>query len=317
MSGKGRKYRPRKKNRTNSVQIDFHTSVLYQEVIEALKIKKNARYVDATIGGGGHTKGILEFGGKVLGLDVDPEAIRYVARNFLVPLEEKEGRLVGKTEKLTLVEGNFANIDTIAKEFGVWGASGVLFDLGVSSNQLNSAERGFSFAKEASLDMRMSPFITVTAADLVNSLNEGELYELFTRYGEEPDNRRIARAIVKSRLNKKIETTIELANIIERTVGGQGRVHGATRVFQALRIAVNDELNNLKKGLVEAADLLKEDGRLVVISFHSLEDRLVKNFFKGRQDFKILTKKPIVPSRGEILDNPRARSAKMRVAERQ
>ena len=164
--------------------------------------------------------------------------------------------------------------------------------------------------------MRMSPALQVTAADLVNGLNERELYDLFTKYGEERSSRRIARAIVTARVERKIETTFDLVNVIEGVVPRKEKIHPATRVFQALRIVVNDELNNLKKGLEGAASLLKKDGRIVVISFHSLEDRIVKRFFKEQSGLKALTQKPITPSEEEILENPRARSAKMRVAVR-
>lgn len=294
----------------------FHQSVLYKEVLEGLNVKAGDTYIDATIGGGGHTKGIRQFGGKVLGIDVDPEAIKYVAKILKIPLQEKEGRLVGESEKLTIVQGNFADLKNIAERFGVWEAAGVLFDLGVSSHQLEEAERGFSFRQDAPLDMRADPALAVTAADLVNGLTKGELDELFNKYGEEPASRRLARAIIEARLKKKIETTRDLTEIVERVAWKRGKIHPATRVFQALRIAVNDELNNLKKGLVEATAVLNKGGRLVVISFHSLEDRTVKNFFKERADLQVLTKKPIVPEEEEILENPRARSAKMRVAER-
>ncbi|OGY21661.1 MAG: 16S rRNA (cytosine(1402)-N(4))-methyltransferase [Candidatus Woykebacteria bacterium GWB1_45_5] len=295
----------------------FHKSVLKREVLEALNIKKDDIYIDATVGGGGHTKAILELGGKVLATDIDPEAVRYVAEIFSIPLEEKDGRLSGKGKRLILTQGNFANLARTAREFGVGEAAGVLFDLGVSSHQLDSAERGFSFSKDAPLDMRMDQNLSVTAADLINGLNEGELYELFSKYGEESNSRRIARAVIRSRIERKIETTKDLVETIEHVVGGRGKIHPATKVFQALRIAVNDELNNLKKGLEEATSLLKKGGRLVVISFHSLEDRLVKNFFRQREDLQVLTQRPIVPTREEILENPRARSAKMRVAEKQ
>jgi len=295
----------------------FHKSVLYKEVLEALSVRPGRTYIDATTGGGGHTRGILEFGGKVLGIDVDPGAIKYVAGVFKVPLKEVEGRLVGESEKLTIVQGNFADLKRIAERFGVWEASGILFDLGVSSHQLGEAQRGFSFQQEGPLDMRMDPHLAVTAADLVNGLNEGELDELFSKYGEESAGRRLARAVVRARVKKKIETTMDLAEIVERVVWKRGKIHPATRLFQALRIAVNDELNNLKKGLVEATEILNKGGRLVVISFHSLEDRIVKNFFKERADLQVLTKKPIVPEEEEILANRKARSAKMRVAEKQ
>ncbi|HEX7456747.1 MAG TPA: 16S rRNA (cytosine(1402)-N(4))-methyltransferase RsmH [Candidatus Nanoarchaeia archaeon] len=294
-----------------------HKSVLYKEVLEALAIKKGKTYVDATLDGGGHAKGILERGGAVLGVDIDPEAVKHVAIKFAFKLERKRGFLTAQGGKLTITQGNFADIRQIASRFGVWGTAGVLFDLGLSSLQLDEATRGFSFSKLGPLDMRMDPALAVTAADLINSLTERELNELFTKFGEEPSSRRITRAIVKARINKKIETTGELSEIIQQVVGKRGKIHPATRAFQALRIAVNDELGNLKKGLEGATYLLGKKGRLVVISFHSLEDRIVKNFFRESSDLKILTKRPIVPTEEEVLINPRSRSAKMRVAEKQ
>jgi len=293
-----------------------HKSVLYKEALEALAVRAGETYIDATVNGGGHTKGILELRGKVLGIDVDPQAIETAAKVFSLPLKRKGETLYAEGESLTLACANFADLRTVAGKFEVWEASGILFDLGLSSLQLEEAERGFSFSKSGPLDMRMDPGLAVTAADLVNGLNEGELYELFTKLGEEPNSRRLARAIVRSRVDKRIETTSELAKLIEVVVGRRGKIHPATRVFLALRIAVNDELNNLKKGLEEATNFLKKDGRLVTISFHSLEDRLVKNFFKESRHLKILTEKPIVPKSVEILANPRARSAKLRIAER-
>ena len=295
----------------------FHKSVLYKQVLEGLNVKPGETYIDATVGGGGHTKGILELGGRVLGIDVDPDAIRHVANRESLTVREKNDKLYAISDKLTLVQGNFADLRKIAERYGFWETPGVLFDLGVSSHQLEESERGFSFRQDAPLDMRADPSLAVVAADLVNGLNEGELDELFCKYGEEPASRRLARAICQARVKKKITTTGELAGIIEKALGRRGKIHPATRVFQALRIAVNDELNNLKKGLAEATELLKRNGRLVVISFHSLEDRIVKNFFKERLDLQVLTKKPIVATREEIFENPRARSAKMRIAEKQ
>jgi 16S rRNA (cytosine1402-N4)-methyltransferase len=293
-----------------------HKSVLYKEALEALAVKPGETYIDATIDGGGHAKGILELRGRVLGIDIDPQSIRQLANRESLVVRQRDDKLYAISDRLTLVQGNFADLGVIAKEFGVLEAAGILFDLGLSSDQLEEAERGFSFSKSGPLDMRLDPKLAVTAADLVNGLNEGELYELFTKLGEEPNSRRLARAIVRARIDKRIETTTELARLAERVVGRAGRIHPATRVFLALRIAVNDELNNLKKGLEEAASLLKKDGRLVVISFHSLEDRMVKNFFKKASQLKVLTEKPVGPSVEEILANPRARSGKMRAAER-
>ena len=294
-----------------------HRSVLYKEALEALGVKPGKTYIDATLNGGGHTKGILELGGAVLGIDVDPQAIENVARLFGLHPEKRSGLLNAQKEGFIAAQGNFANITQIASNFGVWETSGVLFDLGLSSLQLEEGKRGLSFKRNGPLDMRMDPALAVTAADLVNNLSERELYELFSKFGEEHAGRRIARAIVQSRVKEKITTSTQLAGIIERTVGRRGRIHPATRVFQALRIAVNDEIANLEKGLEGAVSLLEKGGRLVVISFHSLEDRVVKTFFRDRSELQVLTKKPIVPAREEIIENPRSRSAKMRIAEKQ
>lgn len=281
----------------------FHESALLHEVVEALDIKSGETYVDATLGGGGHTRGILGRGGKVIGVDLDEEALNFVRSTI-------------KSEDLVLMQGNFVNLDQILEKQGIKEVSGIVFDLGVSSHQLDSSERGFSFRKNSPLDMRMSLDIKVTAGDLVNGLNEGELYELFTKYGEERNARRISRAVVRSRFEEEITTTKNLAGIIERVVGNKEKIHPATRVFLALRIAVNDELNNLEKVLPKAASLLKKNGRLVVISFHSLEDRLVKNFIRNESSLTGVNKKPIVPKEEEIKRNSRVRSAKLRIAEK-
>ncbi|MDP2720550.1 MAG: 16S rRNA (cytosine(1402)-N(4))-methyltransferase RsmH [bacterium] len=294
-----------------------HRSVLYKEVLEALGVKPGKTYIDATLNGGGHTKGILELGGAVLGIDVDPQAIENAARLFGLHPEKRSGLLIAQKEGFTAVQGNFANITQIASNFGVWETSGVLFDLGLSSLQLEEGKRGFSFKRNEPLDMRMDPALAVTAADLVNNFSERELYELFFKFGEEHASRRIARAIVQSRVKEKITTSTQLAGIIERAVGRRGKIHPATRVFQALRIAVNNEIANLEKGLEGSVGLLEKGGRLVVISFHSLEDRVVKTFFRERNELQVLTKKPIVPAREEIVENPRSRSAKMRIVEKQ
>lgn len=281
----------------------FHESALLHEVVDALNIKSGETYVDATLGGGGHTRGILDRGGKVIGVDLDEEALNFVRSTI-------------KSKDLVLMQGNFVNLDQILEKQGVKEVSGIVFDLGVSSHQLDSSERGFSFRKNSPLDMRMSLDIKVTAGDLVNGLNEGELYELFTKYGEERNARRISRAVVRSRFEEEITTTKNLAGIIERVVGNKEKIHPATRVFLALRIAVNDELNNLEKVLPKAASLLNKNGRLVVISFHSLEDRLVKNFIRRESSLAGVNKKPIIPKEEEIKRNSRVRSAKLRIAEK-
>ena len=285
-------------------QNEFHRSVLYQEVLDGLNVKAGEIYVDATLGGGGHTEGILKLGGRVVGIDIDLESISYVKAHL-------------KSDSLHLDQGNFVEIDSILSRSKISEVSGVLFDLGVSSFQLDSPRKGFGFKHKAPLDMRMTRNLKVTAADLVNGLNEGELYELFSRLGEERYARRIARAIVRSRFEEKIESTDQLAKIVEAVVGGKTtKIHPATRVFLALRIAVNNELENLKEVLPKTVRLLKSRGRLVVISFHSLEDRVVKKFIKESSDLVEITKKPIIPTNKEVSENPRARSAKLRVAEK-
>lgn len=286
----------------------FHIPALLKEAIDGLNVKPGSQYIDATLGGGGHTGEILKRGGIVLGIDQDPEAIGHV-------------NLTLKTEHLKLAHGNFAHLKEIGSQAGFNKVAGIIFDLGVSSHQLETEERGFSFNTDAPLDMRMDPNLAVTAADLVNGLTEKELYELFIKYAEEFHSRAIARALVRARTLKPITTCNELAEIVLRVKrkGRFERTHPATRIFQALRMAVNDELNNLKKALPQAVELLDKNGRLAILSFHSLEDRIVKNFFKDQRDkgiLEILTQKPIVPKEEETKENPRARSAKLRMGQK-
>ncbi len=304
-----------------------HISVLYEEVLEALDVKAGGRYIDCTVGGGGHALGILERSrpdGKLLGLDADPEALK-IALNRLEPY----------SSRFVLVNENFANVGRVAREHNFVPVDGLLFDLGVSAMQLESLERGFSFRVDAGLDMRFSPRQKVTASELVNELTEQELATLIGQYGEEPRAKAIARAIVRAREKEPIETTGQLVKIIERIIPFRGRrISPATRTFQALRIAVNRELENLESALRQTIEILAPGGRLALISFHSLEDRLVKQFFASeargcicppklpvcvcghKPRLEILTKKPIVPSDEEIRRNPRSRSAKLRVARR-
>lgn len=290
---------------------NYHTPVLLQEVLDLLDVMEGKLYIDATLGGGGHSLGILEKGGRVLGIDVDQDALEYV-RCYL---QESEN----KVKNITLVRGNFRDIDAIAKSWGFTHVDGVLFDLGVSSHQLDTPERGFSF-QEGPLDMRMSKDLVVTAKDLVNGLTQNELRELFERFGEERFAKKIAHAIVEQRKQHPIETTKELADIIKKAVPyHQDRIHPATRVFQALRIIVNDELGNIRTALPKALSLLRSRGRIVVISFHSLEDKIVKGQFdewEKRGLVRIITKKPITPCREEKLKNRRSRSAKLRAVEK-
>lgn len=287
----------------------FHKSVLLHKTLDFLNPKSGDLFIDATAGGGGHTFELLRRGARVLAIDRDQEAIEQIRSK-----REIDGHL-------TLVKGNFANIGQIARANGFEKVNGILFDLGVSSYQLDTPERGFSFQKEGPLDMRMDPDLNLRAGEIVNRFERRRLYEIFKTFGQEKFSRAISKAICSARQIKPIETTAELAQIIKyavpRGVGKNKRkVHPATKAFQALRIVVNSELLNLEEALVQTQELLKIDGRLVIISFHSLEDEIVKRFFKQNKNFNILTKKPIGPEEIEINQNPRARSAKLRAAVR-
>jgi 16S rRNA (cytosine1402-N4)-methyltransferase len=288
-----------------------HTPVLLEETLEALNVQPGGRYIDGTIGPGGHAEAILERsapGGQLLGIDADPRAIK-MAR----------ARLEAYGGSVLLVNRNFADIKAICLKHGFFPVHGILFDLGLSSAQLERNNRGFSFLHDAPLDMRFSPRQEVTADTIVNSSPEGELAEMIRSYGEERHSRQIARQIVRRR---PITTSLQLAQTVEQAVGGRrGRLHPATRTFQALRIAVNRELENLESALEQAVDLLGFGGRLVVISYHSLEDRIVKQFTQRRAsgddaDLRLINKKVITPSLAEVHYNPRSRSAKLRAAER-
>lgn len=287
-----------------------HIPVLLKEVIKFLAVKPNKLYIDTTVGGGGHTQAILKLGGQLLAIDCDPEALKAAREHLSTACPGASWRLA---------RGNFKDLAKIARENNFGRVDGVLFDLGVSSYQLKTPNRGFSFNLEGPLDMRMDPSLQVTAADLVNGLNKGELEELFKKFAQEHYSRRIAEAIVDARRLKPIETSDELAKIIIQAKPRRGRIHPATGVFQALRIAVNDELNNLRQALPQAVALLKRGGRLVVISFHSGEDRIVKHFLRDTEKhgkIRIITEKPIRPSATEVNVNPRSRSAKLRVGEK-
>ena len=288
----------------------FHVPVLLKESVEALGVKKNKKYIDATLGGGGHAGEIIKRGGIVLGIDQDKEALEYVKKNFKFQISNF---------KLILANGNFEDIDNIAKENGFEKVSGILFDLGVSTYQLTSSERGFSFNIAAELDMRMDPYRQrLTAKKIVNNWDQPSLKRIFKTYGEEPYAGPIAWEISKARKLKPIEETDELVAIIKKAMPPKYRYsrekHFATATFRALRMAVNDELKILESGLKQAAQILSPGARIVVISFHSLEDRIVKNFFKVQPQLEILTKKPVVASPKEIKNNHKARSAKLRAA---
>ncbi len=279
---------------------NFHTSVLLKEAIEGLRVEKNKKYIDATLGGGGHSFGILRMQGVVLGIDVDKDAVVHIEQNK-------------KPENLTIVRGNFRDIDKIAADTNFEKVAGIIFDLGVSSHQIDLPTRGFSFQNEGPLDMRMDQELGVRALDLIKILTKGELYEIFTKFGEENRAWAISDAIVRARGVKPIETTTDLAKIAF-TIAGQSK-----KIFQALRIAVNDELNAIMEALPKALELLGENGRLCVISFHSLEDRIVKRKFlefEGKKLGRIITQKPISPTAEEVERNKRSRSAKLRIFEK-
>lgn len=282
-----------------------HEPVLLREAIELLNVREGGRYIDATLGGGGHGEVILKGGGVLLGIDQDPDAVRIARRKLDV-----------RGWKVEIIKGNFRDIEKTAKENDFASADGVLFDLGISSMQLEAKGRGFSFNRDELLDMRMDPSSqSVTAADLLNSLHEDQLYELFKETSQKNIAWAVARAIVRAR---PLTTTKELVGVVGGVVPRR-KIHPATTIFMALRMAVNSEVENLEMGLSGALNLLGRGGRVVVISFHSGEDRLVKEFFRSEEKrgrVSILTKKPIVPSGLEIENNPRARSAKLRVAEK-
>lgn len=286
----------------------IHTPVMLNESLEYLNIKPGDRIVDCTIGEGGHSVEILKRIGEkglLIGIDKDEDALSR-ARSRL--------SLIGSN--FVLVHDTFANLSNILENSSVKRVSGIIADLGISSLQLYKAERGFSFMKDGPLDMRMNQSTDITASTLVNSLTESELADVIYYYGEEHLARRIAKAIVVYRKKKRIETTSELAHIVESVYKRRGRINPATKTFQALRIAVNNELKDLEKFLKEAPLFLNKGGRIVVISYHSLEDRIVKRAFINNPVLKRVNKKVIIPGRDEVKANPRARSAKMRVAEK-
>lgn len=304
--------------------MDAHKPVLYQEIIHALQPRSGGRYVDGTLGAGGHARGILEActpDGLLLGLDVDPQALA-LARETLAPYE-KRIRLV-QASHITLSEQLIA-----AK----WDAiDGIVLDLGASSMQFDNAERGFSFMHDGPLDMRFGPQALMSAEEIINTFDQKELADIIFRYGEDRDSRKIAKAIV---MNRPLRTTRELVAVIEKASPRRGdKLHPATQTFQALRIAVNDELAAVEKTLPQAIAALRSGGRCAVISFHSLEDRIVKEYFREQSKdlinppyeriyeterkavVQLINKKPILPSEEEIKENPRARSSKLRIIEK-
>ncbi|MEP6809204.1 MAG: 16S rRNA (cytosine(1402)-N(4))-methyltransferase RsmH [Chthoniobacterales bacterium] len=301
----------------------YHRPVLAAEVVELLAPRPGALVVDGTCGGGGHAEAILQTGADILGLDQDPDAIAYAGE-----------RLAQFGGRVTLRQANFREAGSVLDELGITRIGGALLDLGVSSRQLENADRGFSLMRNGPLDMRMDPRRELTAADVINGYGEEELTQLFRDLGEEPAARRIASQLVKQRKTEPFRETVQLARAVEKIVWRHGRRHPATQVFQALRMEVNDELAALEAGLHALTARLESGARIAVITFHSLEDRIVKNFFRDRSrafldrpewpeprpnpdyQFKPVTSKPIEPGADEQRLNSRSRSAKLRVAER-
>ena len=306
--------------------MDYHKPVLFDEVIENIVTNKEGVYLDCTLGGAGHTQGILENTsekGVVIAIDQDDDAIEFA-----------EKKLENYKERIKIFKDNFKNLDTVLYMAGYEKVSGILMDIGVSSYQLDDPERGFSYKYEAKLDMRMNKNAKISAYEVINEFSEQEIADILYKYGEEPKSRRIARKITEARKEKKIETTTELADIVIRAIGKSMKRHPAKRTFQAVRMYVNQELEVLEEALEKAVELLEDRGRLLVITFHSLEDRIVKNKFRefekpckcppnipicvcGKESLgKVITKKPIVAGELELNDNSRAHSAKLRVFER-
>lgn len=299
----------------------YHKPVLLQEVLDYLKPSPGKVYIDATAGGGGHTFEIIGQGAKVLGLDRDPESIEYLDKEVKSSPrfsgEAGQKSKVKISKNLFLVNGNYNKIGEIANSHGFEKVDGILFDLGVSSHQLQIANRGFSFRKSGPLDMRMDPKLNIQASDIINNFERKKLDEIFKKFAQEKFSWSIANAICSARQVRPIETTEELATIVRgvyKKRGLKNKIDPATKVFQGLRIVVNSELVNLEEALPQTTQLIKSGGRLVVISFHSLEDSIVKRFFKQDNSWKIITPKPIRPNLNETEVNPRARSARLRAA---
>ncbi len=303
--------------------ISYHRPVLVRETIELLAPRAGSLTLDGTCGGGGHTEALLRAGADVLAFDQDPEAIEFA-----------RARLTNFGSRVTLQRANFREAGAVLDRLGISLVGGALLDLGVSSRQLENGDRGFSLIRNGPLDMRMDPRHELTAAEVVNSYTEEDLTRIFRELGEEPAARRVASQIVKARKETPFRETLTLAEAIERIVGRHGRRHPATQIFQALRMEVNDELGALEEGLRAISARLEPGSRIAVITFHSLEDRIVKNFFRDRSRawldrpewperrpnpehaLKLITTKPLEPDAIEQRANPRSRSAKLRVAER-
>ncbi|MDO9577969.1 MAG: 16S rRNA (cytosine(1402)-N(4))-methyltransferase RsmH [Candidatus Cloacimonadales bacterium] len=303
---------------------NYHVPVLLKESVDALALQPNGIYVDATLGGGGHAEYILTSQPKIrlFAFDQDEDSLtqtRHLAEEY---------------PNLTIIRDNFVNLRTCLALERIKKIDGILFDLGVSSHQINQPERGFSFSLDGKLDMRMDTSAEMTAFDIINHFDPYELKKIFLEYGEEKEAGKIAKAIAEARQNKQLETTLELADIIDKSVFSKQKIKAKARVFQALRIYINGEMEVLQTALSDAVKMLNPGGRVVVISYHSLEDRIVKKFFQyeekecvcpsnfpqcvcdKKSTLKILTRKPLQPAEDEINRNPRARSAKMRFAER-
>lgn len=307
-------------------EVEYHKPVLFDEVMENIISEGDAVYVDCTLGGGGHTEGMLERsseGSKIIGIDQDKEAI-----NFAKERLKKYGN------KVEIFQDNFRNLDTVIYLAGHNKVDRILMDIGVSSNQLDNLERGFSYRYDAKLDMRMDRNLKISAYEVVNDFSEKEIADIIYKYGEEPKSRKIAKNIVEYRKNKKIETTLELSEIIIKSIGKSMKKHPSKRTFQAIRIFVNKELEVLEEALDKAVKLLNDNGKLLVITFHSLEDRMVKEKFREYENpctcppeipicvcnkkslGKVVTRKPIIAKESEVNENNRAHSAKLRIFER-
>lgn len=325
------RYIARKKRKSGVIPMDFdgssnggfHEPVLAQKAAELLAVAPGKWIVDGTLGGGGHSEKFLQAGANVIALDQDPNAIAYA-----------KSRLGAFGDQFYAVQENFSDLTLVLDRLGVDQIDGAFFDLGISSYQLDTAERGFSFMHDGPLDMRMNPDALISAADLVNNASGEQLERIFRNYGEEPAARRIAARIARERLIRPYVRTFDLVRTIESVSPRRGKTHPATRIFQALRIAVNRELDALSEVLAQSASRLRPGGRLGVLTFHSLEDRIVKTFFKTRamewidrpewpaarpnpeHIFKLITHKPLIPSAEEQAANSRSRSAKLRVVER-
>lgn len=302
---------------------NFHEPVLLRETVELLAPAPGKLIVDGTLGGGGHSKAFVEAGATVIGLDQDPDALVFAKK-----------RIGTANGRFQVVHANFSKLDEVLDRLGIRQIDGALLDLGVSSWQLDTPSRGFSFMREGPLDMRMNPGAATTAAGLVNNASAGELEEIFREFGEERAARRIAAKIVRDRVTRPFETTLDLARVVKSVIPRRGKTHPATRVFQALRIAVNRELDVLAQALEQLGGRLRAGGRLGVITFHSLEDRIVKTYFKTRSAewidkpewpearpnpaciFKLVKSGPVLADEGEQQRNPRSRSAKLRVVEK-